>query len=327
MSMFTSAPDRAQARRQWIQKIAAATLATALSGLSQADALAQPAASLASATVGTHQNAPTQFVEVKGQRYAYRKLGPAGGVPLIMLQHFRGNLDNWDPTVTDGLAQRRPVYLFDNAGVGASSGETPDTVEAMADHVAAFAAALNVAQADLLGFSLGGMVAQETALRHPHLVRKLVLAGTGPRGGVSGSDAKAIGIATREQVAGLDGVLYLFFDQNALSQQAGREFWERRQQRTADLDSPTSRQTMQAQIAALTAWGKPGDGAYTDLARIAKPTLVVNGARDVMVPTPNSFILQQKIPDAKLVLYPNSGHGAIFQHARDFVSQANSFLD
>lgn len=275
----------------------------------------------------THNTAPTEFVEANGIRYAYRHFGVDEGVPVIFLQHFRGGLDYWDPAVTDGLARRRTVYLFDNAGVGASGGETPDTIEAMADHVAAFVGALGLSFVDVLGFSIGGMVAQEVALRHPHLVRKLVLAGTGPRGGQPGSEPRVADYATRHEVPTLEDFQFLFFDPAAESQAAGSAFWQRRHQRSADLDQNSSRQAMLAQGAALAAWGSAGDGKFADLARIYHPALIVNGANDIMVPTVNSFTLAQKMPNAKLVVYPNSGHGALFQYADDFVTQAQLFLD
>lgn len=260
-------------------------------------------------------------------RYAFRHFGVDAGVPIILLQHFRGNMDYWDPAVTDGLARRRTVYLFDNAGVGLSGGETAGTVEAMADHVAAFARARGLPVVDVLGFSIGGMVAQEVALRHPHLVRRLILAGTGPRGGVPGSDPRVPGIATRDSVATLEETAYLFFGPAPASQQAARAFWERRHRRTTDLDKLSSRQVIAAQVAALGAWGAAGDGTFSQLRRITQPTLVVNGSNDIMVPTRNSFTLQQHMPNAKLLIYPNSGHGALFQYADDFVAQANAFLD
>ena len=260
-------------------------------------------------------------------RYAYRHFGAQTGVPVILLQHFRGNMDYWDPAVTDGLAKQRPVYLFDNAGVGLSSGETPDSFEGMADHVAAFARARGLKQVDVLGFSIGGMVAQEVALRHPQLVRRMILAGTSPRGGTSGHDPRVPEIALRESIATEEETAYLFFDPSPSSQQAAGEFWERRHQRKEGLDKLNSMKVIAAQGAALGKWGIPGDGTFSQLSKITQPTLVVNGSKDVMVPTENSYTLQQHIPNARLLIYPNSGHGALFQYADDFVRQANAFLD
>lgn len=294
-------------------------LGAAFAAIAAGSAIAAPAAS--------HNSAPNQFVEANGVRYAYRQFGAQTGVPVILLQHFRGNMDYWDPAVTDGLAKKRPVYLFDNAGVGLSSGETPDSFEGMADHVAAFARARGLKQVDVLGFSIGGMVAQEVALRHPELVRRLILAGTSPRGGVPGNDPKVPGIALRETIATREETAYLFFDPAPSSQQAARDFWERRHQRSEGLDKLASMKAIAAQGAALGKWNSPGDGTFSQLNQISQPTLVVNGSKDVMVPTQNSFTLQQHIPDARLLIYPSSGHGALFQYADDFVIQANAFLD
>ncbi|VVN03520.1 Putative aminoacrylate hydrolase RutD [Pseudomonas fluorescens] len=295
-------------------------------GLGAAFAVMTAGAAFAAPTA-THNTAPNQFIEADGVRYAYRQLGSQSGVPVILLQHFRGNMDYWDPALTDGLAKQRPVYLFDNAGVGLSGGETPDSFEAMADNVAAFARARGLTQVDVLGFSIGGMVAQEVALRHPELVRKLILAGTSPRGGVPGNDPKVPGIALRETIASQEETAYLFFDPAPSSQQAARDFWERRHQRSEGLDKLASMKAIAAQGAALGKWNSPGDGTFSQLNQISQPTLVVNGSNDVMVPTQNSFTLQQHIPDARLLIYPSSGHGALFQYADDFVIQANAFLD
>ncbi|WP_338919662.1 alpha/beta hydrolase [Pseudomonas silesiensis] len=300
----------------FLQRLA---LGAALAVITAGGAFAAPAA--------THNTAPNQFVEADGVRYAYRQLGSQTGVPVILLQHFRGNMDYWDPALTDGLAKQRPVYLFDNAGVGLSGGETPDSFEAMADNVAAFARARGLTQVDVLGFSIGGMVAQEVALRHPELVRKLILAGTSPRGGLPGNDPKVPGIALRETIASQEETAYLFFDPAPSSQQAARDFWERRHQRSEGLDKLASMKAINAQGAALGKWNSPSDGTFSQLNHISQPTLVVNGSKDVMVPTQNSFTLQQHIPNATLLIYPNSGHGALFQYADDFVNQANAFLD
>jgi len=276
----------------------------------------------------THNTAKTRVVGVDGVMYAYRRLGAATGTPVIFLQHFRGGLDNWDPNVTDGLAKDRPVILFNNAGVASSGGEPADTVMGMARHVTAFLDALGLKRVDLLGFSLGGFVAQQVALESPHLIRRVILAGTGPQGG-EGMDKftpKVTEHATREKPI-LEDFLYLFFSQSETSQAAGRAFWERRHSRL-DQDIPSSAAAMAAQGNAIAAWGVvPEMDRYASLRRIEQPVLVVNGTDDIMVPTINSFILQQNIPNATLVIYPDSGHGAIFQYPELFVSQARLFLD
>ncbi len=276
-------------------------------------------------TADTHITAPTRFVEANGIRYAYRRFGAEMGTPLVFLQHFRGGLDNWDPLVTDGLAQGRPVILFNNAGVASSSGETPDTIDAMGDHVAAFVNALGLTQVDVLGFSIGGFVAQAFVLRHPHLVRKMVLVGTGPRNGEPATDPKILKVAG-SPVPGLEDFLFLFFAPSQTSQAAGKAFWERRQQRK-EQDPPSSLQTAQAQVAALVEWRQPRGERYAYLKAISQPTLVVNGNNDIMVPTVNSFILSQYIPNAQLVVYPDSGHGAHFQYPERFLKHAIQFLE
>ena len=275
-------------------------------------------------TKATHVTAPTRFVEANGIRYAYRRFGSESGTPLVFLQHFRGGLDNWDPLVTDGLAQGRPAILFNNAGVASSSGETPDTVDAMADHLTTFVNALGLPQIDVLGFSIGGYVAQSFVLRHPHLVRRLVLVGTGPRNGEPGKDPRILEVAGNP-IPVCEDFLFLFFSPSEASQAAGRAFWERRHQRM-DADPPTSIQTMKAQQAALMEWGQPRGERYAYLKTIKQPTLVVNGNDDIMVPTINSFTLSQHIPNAQLIVYPDSGHGALFQYPELFVAHTELFL-
>ena len=276
----------------------------------------------------THNTAKTRLVEVDGVRYAYRRFGTATRTPVVCLQHFRGGLDNWDPNVTDGLAKDRPVILFNNAGVASSGGDPADTVTGMARHVIAFVDALGLKKVDLLGFSLGGFVAQQVVLESPDLIRHVILAGTGPQGG-EGMDhmpPKVVEHATREKPI-LEDFLYLFFSQSETSQAAGRAFWERRHTRL-DQDVPSSVAAMGAQGNAIAAWGiVPQLDRYASLRRIKHPVLVVNGADDIMVPTINSFILQQRIPNATLVIYPDSGHGAIFQYPELFVSHARLFLE
>ena len=276
----------------------------------------------------THITAPTQYVEAGGVRHAYRRFGKPGGTPLVFLVHFRGGMDNWDPAVTDGLAANREVILFDYAGVAGSSGEAPDTFEGFADDSAAVIRALGISQADVLGFSIGGYIAQTLTLRHPELVRRLVLVGTGPRAGeFEGQDPKIYEVAGQDPEITKDGYLFLFFEPTETSQQAGKDFWARRHQRTVDVDPPSSMQVAKAQAAAMGEWREQVGERWSELKTIQQPTLVVNGSHDIMVPTINSYILQQHIPGAQLIIYPDSGHGSLFQYPELFVNHVSRFLD
>jgi pimeloyl-ACP methyl ester carboxylesterase len=276
----------------------------------------------------THNTAKTQFLEANGVRYAYRRFGSGNRPPLLCLQHFRGGLDNWDPQVTDGLAQGRSVILFNNAGIASSSGQPANTIEEMATHVIAFLDALKLKEIDLLGFSMGGFIAQQVTLDRPNLIRRLVLAGTGPRGGedMLAYPPEVTAQATIE-VPTQESFLYLFFEPTATSQAAGRAFWQRRNARK-DQDTPSSLSAMAAQAAAIGTWGKaPDKDRYASLKSIQQPTLVVNGKHDLVVPTINSYILQQHLPNATLIIFPDSGHGAIFQFSELFVREAQFFLN
>jgi pimeloyl-ACP methyl ester carboxylesterase len=274
----------------------------------------------------THITVPTQFVEENGIRFAYRRFGIETGVPLLFMQHFRGGMDNWDPAVTDGFASSRPVILFNNAGVASSSGKTPNTIGAMSEHAGDFVGALGLSQIDILGFSIGGFIGQALTIRHPSLVRRLLLVGTGPRAGQPTQDPNVKQHAQTPDPS-LEDFLYLFFAPSVSSQAAGRAFWERRHLRKKDVDPPTSPQMMEAQLAALTEWGQVKGARFAELKSITQPTMVVNGNNDIMVPTINSFTLSQHIPNAQLIIYPNSGHGSLFQYPELFLSHAHAFLD
>jgi len=277
----------------------------------------------------THVTAPSRFLEIGGDRFAYRRWGNAEGgePPLLLIQHFRGGMDNWDPLMTDGLAAGREVILYNGRGVASSSGPPRNRIEDMADDIAAFIRALGLEQVDLLGFSLGGMQAQDVALRHPRRVRKLMLLGTGPRGGAFGSDKRVLFHAT-QPVPSLEDFLFLFFGRSEAAQQAGREFWARRHQR-ADQDTPSSPAAMQAQMEANLGWLAPLDPAAPlgHLRAITQPTFILNGNDDVMIPTINSYDMAQNIPNAQLFIYPDAGHGAQFQYAERFLRHAIQFLD
>lgn len=279
----------------------------------------------------THVTAPTQHVEAGGIRYAYRRFGTESGIPLVFFQHFRGGMDHWDPAITDGLGAGRPIILFDNAGVAGSSGETPPSFDDMAKRTGDFLDALGIVEADLLGFSMGGFVAQSVALQFPGRVRKLVLVGTGPRGGVPSQDPNMpVHARSTDEKTGdspLEAFLYLFFSPSEAGRKAGEAFWKRRHRRTEDRDVPASMQTIGAQLAAMQAWLGARDESFAELGRITQPTLVVNGSNDVMIPTINSYTLSQHIPNAQLIIYPDSGHGAHFQYPELFVKHATLFLD
>ena len=233
----------------------------------------------------------------------------------------------WDPDLVDGLAAARPVILFDNAGVSRSSGTTPDSVAAMAAHTLAFIRALDLRTVDLLGFSLGGFIAQVLAADEPRLVRRIVLAGTGPEGGEGITNLPQV-LQQAGQRTPEEPRLFLFFSPSDAGQAAGRAFIERQARRTADRDPVSSEQTVGAQFKAIVDWGR-GSAADSEarLRRIRQPALVVNGRDDVMVPTLNSYHLFRGLPDARLVLYPDSGHGALFQYAAPFVRETLALLD
>lgn len=273
---------------------------------------------------------PTQFVTGgAGIQYAYRRFGSGSGLPLLFLQHFTGTMDNWDPAVTDALAASRPVILFDSAGIGRSTGQTPDTVADMATHAIAFADALGLKKVDLLGFSLGGMVAQQMALDRPTLMRRIVLAGTGPEGGENMDMLKPelLEIFNDQKATVGERLLRLFFSPTETSQAAGRQFFQRLGQRTKDREPESGTQIFQAQAAAITEWGKPHGERFARLAEIKHPVFVFNGNKDIMIPTVNSFVLSQHLPNAALIVYPDSGHGALFQYAAPFTRHVTAFLD
>jgi pimeloyl-ACP methyl ester carboxylesterase len=278
--------------------------------------------------MSTHITAPTQFVYVNGNRIAYRRFGAVTGVPVLFLNHFRAGLDHWDPLLTDGLAAGRPVVLLDSVGVAGSSGDPLDTFEEMADFAAEFLHAVDLPLVDVLGFSIGGAVAQALTIRHPELVRRLLLLGTiPPHGDMTDADPQVLEVLAHPELTAED-FLFLFFGRSAAAQQAGRAFWERRHQRTADVDPPTSPDVPPAQYASLQTWEKwterERDAA---LEKITAPTLVANGDRDIMLPTVNSYTLARHIPNSQLIVYPDAGHGAQFQYPRLFLAHATQFLD
>jgi pimeloyl-ACP methyl ester carboxylesterase len=267
-------------------------------------------------TIKLLECAPTKFQKVGDIRFAYRELGAASGVPVIFLNHLAGVLDNWDPRVVDGIAAKHRVIVFDNRGIGASGGSTPDTIEAMARDAIAFIRALGFRQVDLLGFSLGGMISQVIVELEPGLVRKMILAGTGPAGG--------IGIHKVTQVTIVDMLKgYLTFKTTANGRREAGKFIERLKERTEDRDKPISFVAFRAQLKAIHAWGVQQP---SDLSTIQQPVFVANGDHDRMVPTPNTFDMAKRLPNSELKIYPDAGHGGIFQFHDEFVPQALEFL-
>ena len=272
----------------------------------------------------THETVPTQCVEAKGTRYAYRRFGKAGTVPLLFLAYFNSTMDGWDPAITNGLAAAHEVMLFDNAGVGASGGETPDTVVAMTQHCVAFCRALGVQAMHVVGFSLGGMLAQQLALDHPHLVQRLMLLGTGPRGGEGMTFTE---LSPAEQADPVAFLLGAFFSPSAASQAAGRAYMKRLTSRTEDRDLPVSRDSAVAQLAAIREWGRiPPTDRYATLKHITHPILIVHGNKDSVVVPINAFMLAEHLPDAQLIVYPDASHGAQYQHAKRFLEHVQLFL-
>jgi pimeloyl-ACP methyl ester carboxylesterase len=273
----------------------------------------------------TYRNAPTQTIDLGGTRFAYRLLGPDTGVPVILLHHLGAVLDNWDPRVIDGIAAHHRVIAFDNRGIGASKGRTPTSIGAMARDAVAFIRALGVDQVDLLGFSLGGFVAQVIAQEEPQLVRKLVLAGTGPAGG-EGID-KVTPITVRAMLKGgltfKDPKTYLFFTRTANGKSAARAYMRRLKERSDHRDTLISPLAFRAQLKAIHAWAKQEP---SDLSSIRQPVLVANGDQDLMVPSANSADLARRLPNARLTLYPDAGHGGVFQYHDEFVAEVLEFL-
>ncbi len=273
-----------------------------------------------------YKDVPTRTVEVGGIKFAYRQLGPDSGVPVIFLNHLAGVLDNWDPTVIDGIAARHQVIAFDNRGVGASQGSTPESRETMARDAVAFIRALGFEQVDLLGFSMGGFVAQTIAQTEPQLVRKIILAGTGPAGG-EGID-KVTSLTMSDTIKGIltfkDPKYYLFFTKTAKGKLEARKFLKRLKERTDQRDKAISLLSFRAHLKAIHAWGLQPP---SDLTNIQQPVLVANGDNDRMVPSRNSAELAQRLPNAKLIIYPDAGHGGIFQYHEEFVKEALKFLE
>jgi pimeloyl-ACP methyl ester carboxylesterase len=285
--------------------------------MTELDTMSQDAATL--------ETAPTRYIESSGIRFAYRRLGRSTGTPLVLLQHFSGNIDAWDPAVVNVLAADRPVIAFDNAGVGRSTGQTPDNIAAMARDAVTFINLLALSEVDLLGFSLGGCVAQQIAAEHGRLVRKLILVGTAPKGGEE--HLLAVLKDAFSQAEAPDPRLPLFFTKSSASQSAGLAFLKRATVRTEDRDTDNGSTVTDPQAKALITWCATPDPEHAILRAIRQPVLMVSGSHDTMLPADNAYTMFKALSNAQLVLYPDAGHGALFQYPELFVSHVRTFLD
>ncbi len=280
-------------------------------------------------STASNTTAATQILQVRDHAYAYRRFGAGPGLPLIFLQHFTGTLDNWDPAVTDPLAAGREVILFDNAGLGRSSGEVPLTVAAMAGHPMAFLEGLGIERCDVLGYSLGGMIALQMVQDRPSIFRRMILVGTAPRGGEDIMHLEKPTLAKRIQDPtnrGYDVLKKIFFTASASSQSAAEAFVRRLSQRKDDLDPVSGPKVAGAQITAFREWEQFKGDRFAELRGIRHPVLVVNGVGDEMIPVSNSYRLAENLPNAVLLTSPDAGHGALFQDPESFTRHAAAFL-
>lgn len=275
--------------------------------------------------ITSYAKARTRTVTAGDVTYAYRELGPKGGIPVVFFVHLAANLDNWDPRIDDAIAKDHHVIAFDNRGVGASTGKVPDSIEAMADDAVTFINALGFEKVDIFSFSLGGMVAQELTIQHPELVRRLILTGTGPAGG---KDIDKVAGTTyydlmRATLTRSDPKEFLFFNRNTTGKRAAAAFVKRLEERTEDRDTSVSVKAFRTQLKAIKRWGR---STPVDLSAISQPTLIANGDHDRMVPSNLSEDLHRRIPGSELIIYPDSGHGGIFQFHDKFAPSAVEFL-
>lgn len=272
-----------------------------------------------------HQSVKTQFVEAGGVKYAYRILGDQPGIPLVLLASLGSSMDDWDPAITNGLAQKHKVILFDNRGVGSSTGQVPVTIADMATDAVVFIKAMGLTKVDLMGFSMGGFITQQILLTEPALVHKAILTGTGPKGSEGLANLPNI-IASTANLTPEETFLTFGFTKSEASLSAGKASYERIQKRKTDRDQPLSQQAGGAQLAAVLAWAKPYPNALNELKAIQQPVLLVQGKNDVPVPVINAINASQSIPNANLVVYPDAGHAAFCQYADRFVQEAVNFL-
>ena len=278
-----------------------------------------------SPVITSYAEAPTRSVTVGDTTYAYLELGPKGGIPVVFFVHLAATLDNWDPRIVDPIAKDRHVITFDQRGVGASTGKVPDTIEEAADHASEFITALGFDTIDAFTFSMGGFIAQDLIVKHPDLVRRLVLTGTGPRGGQD--IPKVVGVTywdiLRATLTRSDAKEFLFFNRNATGKPAAKAFVKRLEERTADRDKDISITAFRTQLKAIQKYGR---SAPSDLSTFTQPTLIANGDHDRMVPSVLSEDLHRRIKGSQLIIYPDSGHGGIFQYHEMFAPVAAEFL-
>jgi pimeloyl-ACP methyl ester carboxylesterase len=284
---------------------------------------------MATTKTASNTTSPTQFLQANGHSYAYRRFGGGPGLPLLFLQHFTGTLDNWDPAVTDPLAADREVILFDNAGVGRSTGEVPGTIAGMARHPMAFLDGLGIPTCDVVGYSLGGMIALQIAQDRSSIFRRMILVGTAPRGGEDIMHLEKPSLATHIQDPanqGYDVLKKIFFTGSPASQAAAEAFVRRISARRDDLDPPSGPKVASAQTAAFREWETFTGERFAELRSIRQPVFVVNGVRDEMIPVLNSYRLSENLPNAILLTYPDAGHGSLFQYSESFTGMAAAFL-
>jgi pimeloyl-ACP methyl ester carboxylesterase len=273
----------------------------------------------------THETAATQFVQAADIQVAYRRFGRHGALPLLLLNYFAANMDDWDPRITNGFAATRDVIIFDYPGIGRSTGATPSTVAAMTKDIAGLCRALDLGSFDVVGFSLGGMIAQQLAFEFPDMVRRIMLLGTGPRGGEGMTFTELSADELGDPVSLL---MNAFFTPSAASQAAGHAYLARLKLRAADRDEPISGEAANAQLKAIREWGAiPSENRFAMLGRIHQPTLIVHGNKDVVVMPINAFLLAEHLPNAQLIMYPDASHGAQSQHTEVFLQHARLFLD
>lgn len=275
--------------------------------------------------VDYHQNASTKFVDVNGTKHAYRELGNQSGIPVLMVAPLGSNMDDWDPAITNGLAQQYKVILFDIKGVGASAGTTPNNIADMANDVTGFIKALNLQKVNLLGFSLGSFISQQIALTTPTLVNKIILTGTGPKGATGLSNLPAL-LAAGANLSPEANFLRFGFTTSDPSTKAGKLSWQRVQQRTQGRDAAITNESFSAAVQAVLGWAQPNPGALNELKSVKQPVLIAQGKEDVPVPVQNAISMSQSFANAKLIVYPDAGHAAIFQHTDDFIKRALEFL-